>query len=137
MPREPVPLEDHWPGMDAERVGVVFDEKAIAGSAQALRDALRRLTGEGGSDEGSDPLAGQGTIDDLTQYTSLSQLRTQLQSVPRWEGGLTFAQMLETSHQEFVTIYRDVQKAFDTAIALIDAGAGNYGAVSDVNVGGV
>ncbi|WP_144069874.1 hypothetical protein [Nonomuraea indica] len=135
MAPEPVPLEHNWPGLDAERDGVVFDAKAIAGSAQALRDALRRLTGEGG--EGNDRHAPQGTIDDLTQYTTLSHLRAQLQSVPRWEGGLTFAQMLETSHEEFVAIYREVQKSFDTAIALVDAAAGNYRAVSDLNMGEV
>ncbi|MER6951994.1 hypothetical protein ABT294_49090 [Nonomuraea sp. NPDC000554] len=132
----PKTLEDNWPGLEAERDGVIYNEKVIRESAKALREALGRFIGEGGSAKGSGLAAGQGSIEDLTAYTALDELRTQLQSVARWEGGRTFAKMLETCHQEFTTIYQEVQKSFDTAIALIDAGAGKYTDVSDANTGG-
>jgi len=132
----PKALEDNWPGLEAERDGVTYNEKVIRESAKALREALGRFIGEGGSAKGSSLATGQGSIEDLTAYTALDELRTQLQSVPRWEGGRTFAKMLETCHQEFTTIYQEVQKNFDTAIALLDAGAGKYKDVSDANTGG-
>ncbi|MEQ4719468.1 hypothetical protein [Nonomuraea sp. B19D2] len=129
-------LEDNWPGLEAERDGVTYNEKVIKECAKALREALGRFIGEGGSAKGSSLATGQGSIEDLTTYTALDELRTQLQSVPRWEGGRTFAKMLETCHQEFTTTYQEVQKTFDTAIALLDAGVGKYKNVSDANTGG-
>ncbi|MEU0565237.1 hypothetical protein ABZ297_07595 [Nonomuraea sp. NPDC005983] len=126
-------LEDDWPGLDAERDGVTYNEKAIAGCARALRGVIGRFDGTGGDVKDSGVTAGRGSIEDLRSYTSLDELRSQLQSVARWEGGRIFAKAVETGHQELIAVYEEVQKAFDKAIALVDAGAGNYRDAGDAN----
>ncbi|MFG1941936.1 hypothetical protein [Nonomuraea sp. NPDC048826] len=121
------PPED-WPGLVAERDGVGYDKTKIANVAGALREIMKPINGVGYGEY-------QGSIQDLSIHGSLSEARMQLRSIDRYESGETFATTLETAHREFLNVYEDVLKNFGIAIALIDAGAGNYGVTDIANQG--
>ncbi|NRQ39073.1 hypothetical protein HII36_45715 [Nonomuraea sp. NN258] len=123
-------LDSKWFGLEAERDGVTYNAKKIAASANVLREALKAFNGQGEESSG-----GRGSIEDLTEYGTLADLRMKLQGVARWEGGQLFAKALEKSHQEFLEAYQDVLRNFEIAIALVDAGAGNYSKASAANEG--
>lgn len=119
---------ENWPGLVAEREGVGYDATKISNIAEALREIMKPINGGGYGEY-------QGSIQDLSINGSLSDVRTQLRSVDRNEGGESFATTLETAHREFLNVYEDVLQNFSTAIALVDAGAGNYHVTDVANLG--
>jgi hypothetical protein len=119
-----------WPGLEAERDGVTYSAKKIENIAGALRDAMKPINGGGYGEY-------QGSIQDLSMHGSLAAVRMQLRSIERWQAGESFATTLETSHREFLNVYQEVLENFATAIALVDAGAGNYQITNAANEGGV
>ncbi|TDD31034.1 hypothetical protein E1286_45435 [Nonomuraea terrae] len=120
---------ENWPGLDAERDGVTYSAQKIKSVASALREELKPFEGQGTD--------GRGSVEDLTSYGGVNQLRTQLQTISNWEGGRLFSESLGRSHQEFLDVYRRVIINFQTAIALIETGAGVYGTTNTANEGEV
>ncbi|TMR96084.1 hypothetical protein [Nonomuraea basaltis] len=118
-----------WPGLEPERDGVTYDAKKIANIAGELRDVMEPIGGGGYSQR-------QGSIQDLSMYGSLADVRQHLLSISNWDGNV-LGNTLSTSHQEFLSVYEDVLENFGTAIALVDAGAGNYQITNVANEGGV
>jgi hypothetical protein len=116
-----------WPGLDAERDGVTYDARKIANIAEALRDAMKPIAGYG---------TAQGSVGDLTASGDLSRLRNHLESIDRVDGIKTFLDTLTDSHGKFTKVYNNAIENFQTAIALIDAGAGTYQVTNAANEGG-
>lgn len=119
---------DKWPGLDADRDGVGYDADKIAGVAKALREIMEPLNPTGAGRH-------HGSYQDLMTKGSLQLVCDQLRSVDRYESGDQFARTLETAHREFLDVYKDILDNFSTAIALVDAGAGNYSVTNIANHG--
>lgn len=123
----PKPPPD-WPGLEAERDGVGYDATKISNIAEALREIVKPLKGGGYGEH-------KGSIQDLSVNALLSDVRQQLRSVSRWPGGEQFATTLETSHRTFLDLYEDILTNFETAIQLVEAGAGGYRVTDAANQG--
>jgi hypothetical protein len=121
----------NWPGLEAERDGVVYDAKKIENIAKELREIMKPIGG-GGYGVGY-----QGSINDLRFSGSLTDVRQQLQSIDGWEAGKSFAATLAQAHQELVAVYEEVLENFGIAIALVEDGAGVYKVTNAANGYGV
>jgi len=119
---------DDWPGLEAERDGVQYDAEKIAKIAQAMREIMEPISG---LDSGRH----FGSKQDLDLNGSFDQMSMQLRSIDLYESGDVFARLLEVVHREFLEVYQDVLDNFSTAIALVDAGAGNYSMTDIANQG--
>ncbi|MEV5889877.1 hypothetical protein [Nonomuraea fuscirosea] len=118
-----------WPGLVADRDGVTYDAKKIENIAGALREALKPIDMMG---TGTRP----GSLQDLSMVSyTLTALREQLQTVKGWAGG-EFGSQLDHSHTEVQKIYQSVLTSLNTAIALVEAGAGTYKVTNAANQGG-
>ncbi|MER7363328.1 hypothetical protein ACI2LC_34640 [Nonomuraea wenchangensis] len=119
----------NWPGLEAERDGVTYDAKKIASIAEALREAMKPM---GGGNYGEYP----GSIHDLSLNGSLKAESDHLRSVGRWQAGESFADTLDQAHREFLNVYEEALNNLSVAIALVNAGAGNYKITNAANEGG-
>ncbi|MFB4282589.1 MULTISPECIES: hypothetical protein [unclassified Nonomuraea] len=119
-----------WPGLEPERDGVTYDAQKISNIAGELREVMKPISGEGRTQR-------QGSINDLSVYGDLSDVRRHLLSIDNWQGGAAFAATLVQSYQEFITVYEDVLENFATAITLVEAGAGTYQVTNAANEGEV
>ncbi|MEO3873655.1 hypothetical protein ABGB18_33005 [Nonomuraea sp. B12E4] len=114
--------------MEPERDGVGYNPQKILNIARALREAMKPINGEGYGQR-------QGSVADFDAYGNLSDMRAHLRSVDRIEGIKTFVDTLANSHQDFATVYGEALENFQTAISLIEAGAGNYQVTNTANEG--
>ncbi|WP_188191153.1 hypothetical protein [Nonomuraea sp. SYSU D8015] len=116
-----------WPGLEAERDGVTYDARKIANIAEALREAMQPISGYGTS---------KGSVGNLATSGDLSKLRDHLAGIDRVDGIKTFLQTLTDNHETFTQVYGRVLQKFETAITLIDDGAGTYRVTNTANEGG-
>ncbi|MGW4797527.1 hypothetical protein ACWEPC_34415 [Nonomuraea sp. NPDC004297] len=119
----------NWPGLEPERDGVTYSAEKILNVAEELREVMKPISGEGSRS------SRQGSLNDLAAYGDLSDVRRHLLSIDDWPGGATFGDTLRQSYDEFMAVYEEVLENFGTAIALVEAGAGNYQATNGANEG--
>ncbi|GAA3615705.1 hypothetical protein GCM10022419_121240 [Nonomuraea rosea] len=136
-------LEQHWPGLVADRDEVMYDPKLLGNVADALHKKLSELTGVPAiTSEASERTTvttdspAQGSLPDVEQHRyTLDIFASQLEDVKKWEGGDTFAAALRQGHAELTKVYKEVNEKLAIAFALIDAGAGNYRHANVANEG--
>lgn len=122
---------ENWPWLeDIDPNSMTHKPDLIVKVAEALREIAGPLNGQGLGDS-------QGSINDLSAYTQLKDVRDQLRTPSRWPGGPAMASTLETAHREFVKVYQEVLDNLEIAIELVETGAGITKQTEIVNRGGV
>jgi hypothetical protein len=129
-------LNEVWPGLEADRDGVMYDAQLLGNVADAMWKALPTLTGVRfvphetleKSTDGNHPFPSNlGSQPDVAKVReNLEIFANHLLELDEWDGGLSFAAALRQSHDSLNKAYLELNQRLEIAFELISAGAGNY-----------